>query len=52
MSSLFPTSRWSVLVASMLLELCGGSVYITNLYLAALRPRLFPGAADGEALME
>jgi len=47
----FPHSRWSVLVCAMYLELCGGSVYITNLYLGSLRP-LFFTSSDGEALME
>ena len=31
-------NRWTPLVAGMYLELCGGSVYITSLYAAALTP--------------
>ena len=45
-------NRWTPLVAGMYLELCGGSVYITSLYLATVKELWFASRADATLLMQ
>ena len=45
-------NRWTPLVAGMYLELCGGSVYITSLYLATVKGLWFASRADATLLMQ
>eukprot|EP00405_Crypthecodinium_cohnii_P012565 CAMPEP_0206442562 /NCGR_PEP_ID=MMETSP0324_2-20121206/13890_1 /ASSEMBLY_ACC=CAM_ASM_000836 /TAXON_ID=2866 /ORGANISM="Crypthecodinium cohnii, Strain Seligo" /LENGTH=566 /DNA_ID=CAMNT_0053910417 /DNA_START=39 /DNA_END=1738 /DNA_ORIENTATION=- len=49
-ASRWGSSRWVVLFGGMLLELCGGSIYITGLYSSDLRNRFFPGDGGQEQI--
>ena len=44
-------NRFLVLVASMVLELCGGSIYVTSLYKIEMRDRWGLSAADMDQII-
>ena len=45
-------NRFLVLVASMVLELCGGSIYVTSLYKIEMRDRWGVSASDMDQLIK
>ena len=47
-----PLNRWTSVVAGMYIEICGGSVYITSLYLTTVKDLWFPGQGNADFLMQ
>lgn len=45
------SSRWVPVIGGMMLQICGGSIYITSLYSSDLKGRFFAGA-EGQAQIE
>lgn len=45
------SSRWVPVLAAMMLQICGGSIYITGLYTTDLKNRFFTGGG-GQSLVE
>jgi len=45
-------NRWTPLVAGMYLEICGGSVYITSLYLTTVKDLWFPLQDNADQMMQ
>ena len=51
-NSAVPVNRWVPLVVGMYLEICGGSVYITSLYLTTVKDLWFPDNGDADMMMQ